>query len=203
MSASLPSRKNDARARRSRESLRGALLELIEQKSFEQVTVRDIARVAKVSYPTFFRNYASKADLLSDIGVKEIRSLLGEMTAIVHFHDVAMTADAICAFVGGKRSLWMTLLGSEAQFAMRAAFVRDAVEYANANPRITPGLPAELASSYLVGTIFEVLTWWFRQPEDVPVAEVSGFIQTLVLRQTMVPAQGGRKAAKAGAMPTA
>jgi AcrR family transcriptional regulator len=187
LTVSPSSRPDDARARRSRESLRRALLELVERKPFDQITVRDITREAHVSYPTFFRNYVSKAALLGDIGAEETSRLLARMIALVDRHDPAASGDAICEFVGAKRRLWKVLLGSEASFVMRERFIAEATQFARERPRITPELPLDLASSFVVSTIFDVLAWWLQQPEDFPVEKTSGYLQLLVLQQTIVP----------------
>ena len=77
------SRPNDARALRSQEALRNALLELVEDRPFDQVSIRDITNVAGVSYPVFFRRYASKEQLLEDIATEEVRRMLALTSPIL------------------------------------------------------------------------------------------------------------------------
>lgn len=55
----------DVRVQRSRELLQHALFELVIEKGFTAVTVRDIARRAKVNRSTFYRHYLNKYDLLN------------------------------------------------------------------------------------------------------------------------------------------
>jgi AcrR family transcriptional regulator len=66
---------NDPWALRCRQALRTALLTLIDQRLFDQITIRDITNAAGVSYPVFFRRYATKDDLLEDVAAEEVRAL--------------------------------------------------------------------------------------------------------------------------------
>jgi AcrR family transcriptional regulator len=50
--------------RDQRERLQGALIELIEQKGYQAVRIIDLARLARVSQPTFYSLYKDKEDLL-------------------------------------------------------------------------------------------------------------------------------------------
>ena len=53
----------DPRVRRTRKLLQDALVELIGDRSFESITVRDIARAATGNHATFYRHYQDKYHL--------------------------------------------------------------------------------------------------------------------------------------------
>ena len=61
----------DARQVRSRNALTGALLALIEEKPFDQLTIREITGRAGTGYATFFRHYPTKEALLADVASGE------------------------------------------------------------------------------------------------------------------------------------
>ena len=63
----------------TRECLRTAMFKLLEQKSFDKITITDIAKRAGVSRTAFYRNYATKEALVEDL----CRRLLEELTASV------------------------------------------------------------------------------------------------------------------------
>ena len=60
----------DARAVRTREALRRALLDLLEDKSLEQITIRDITAAAGIGYTTFFRHHPTTESLLDDLAAR-------------------------------------------------------------------------------------------------------------------------------------
>lgn len=55
----------DLRIIRTKESIREALVELIEEKSFEAITVKDITTRAKINRGTFYAHYQDKYDLMT------------------------------------------------------------------------------------------------------------------------------------------
>ena len=175
------SRPNDARARRSRAALQRALLEWIEQKPIDQISIREITASAGVSYPTFFRNYASKEELIGDIAREEIDQILAVMVSLLDKKDPHLSADAVCDYIQHRRALWTTLLTTSASSAMRAEFIRGAKQIVQQRGQINAGLPVDLAAAWVFAGLFEILAWWLRQPEDYPVRNVSQFLEVLVL----------------------
>lgn len=181
------SRPNDARALRSREALKAALLVLIEQNPFEQIAIRDITNQAGVSYPVFFRRYETKENLLEDIAAEEVRRLLTLTMPIFDAHRQRESLQALCGYVDEHRLLWTRLLTGGAGPVMRAEFGRIAREVGDKEPRVNPWLPTELAAAFVVSALFEILAWWLRQPADYPIEKIITFIDTLVVRSTVQP----------------
>ena len=63
-----PKRKTDVRVVRRRDMLGDALVELMVEKPFDEITVQDVLDRAKVSRSTFYAHYRDKDDLfLSDV----------------------------------------------------------------------------------------------------------------------------------------
>lgn len=179
------SRPKDARVRRSRESMRRALLDLLQTKPYDEISIRDVTGAAGVSYPTFFRSYASKAELLGDIGANETRDLFAAMIAVLDHQDPALTATTVCDFIRSRSDLWRVLLDSEAVFAMRRTFIGLAVDLVQRRSRMLPDVPIELSATFFVGSMFDLLSWWLRQTDEVPIDQMSRYLETLVTRPTM------------------
>jgi AcrR family transcriptional regulator len=178
------SKPHDARAVRSRLALREAVLGLVENKPFEQISVKEIVEAAGVTYPVFYRRYTNKDELWADVATDEVRRLLE--------HTLELGTDtglALCEFVAERRSLWSSLLASGASSVMRAEFARISIEIAARGPRANPWLPPELAAPFVAGGIFEILSWWLRQPESYPIARVALFLELLVIRTTSQPVE--------------
>src|ERR1700726_833349 len=60
----LPRRKMDLRIRRTRDALGDALIALMHEKPFTEITVQDVLHRAQVSRSTFYTHYSDKNDLL-------------------------------------------------------------------------------------------------------------------------------------------
>lgn len=181
------SRPYDARAMRSREALRTALLALIEEQPLDQISIRDITNQAGVSYPVFFRRYATREQLFEDIATEEVRRLLGLTQPIFETQSPQESLRALCGYVNEHRALWTRLLTGGAATAMREEFMRIAREIGSTRERRNPWLPTELAAPFVVGGLFEILAWWLRQPEDYPVENIVTIIDVLIVRSTAQP----------------
>lgn len=55
----------DLRVMRTREAIRNALVDLIEEKGFESTSVKDITSKAKINRSTFYAHYQDKFDLMN------------------------------------------------------------------------------------------------------------------------------------------
>ena len=58
------SQSNDLRARRTRRWLQDALIELMKEKPFQDIQIKELTARAQVSRPAFYLHYISKEDLL-------------------------------------------------------------------------------------------------------------------------------------------
>jgi AcrR family transcriptional regulator len=176
-----PTTPNDARARRSIEALRNAFLELIEEKPLDQIAIREITERASVSYPTFFRRFASKEDLLKDIASDEVVAILTLGRSAIRRDVSDDSGEALCRHIQERRRLWTALLTGGAAAFVRDEFMRVGKRIASERPRINPWLPLELAVAFVSSGIFEILAWWMRQPEDYPVKNVVTLFNALII----------------------
>src|SRR2546426_7201663 len=75
---------SNVRVRRTQKLLREALIELIEERGFEALTVGELTKRALVSRAAFYRNYQDKYDLVEQIFEEAMSALLeavGELGA--------------------------------------------------------------------------------------------------------------------------
>lgn len=174
---------SDARAVRTRQALRQALLGLLESRPWEQITIRDIAATAGIGYTTFFRHHSTKEALLDDLAAEEIQRLIDLAIPIVEAESPLAASEALFEHVHQHRALWSTLLTGGAASTLREALLHSALQYAASQPQAGHWLMVELATRLLVGGTIEVLAWWLRQSEPLPVKEVA----ELHLRAVILP----------------
>lgn len=180
---------SDARSTRSQQALRLALLRLMEQTPFEQISLRDIVSRAAVSYPTFYRHYATKEDLLADLARDEIVRFMSLPSTWPAEASGLSPGERVCAFVGPRRSLWRTLLTAGAAPIMREEFIRFGQELAERGPRLNPRFPSEVMAAVVASGLFEIIAWWLRQADDYPASEVAQMLELLVINPATRPAQ--------------
>lgn len=179
-----PSKSLDVRAQRSVKAMQTAFLMLIEQKPLDEISIKEITETAGLSYPTFFRRYATKSELVEEIATSEVRSLLAAEGAS---RGLVRSAGALCRYVDAHRVLWTVLLNGGAAHVMREEFKRLAEEDALTRPRANPWLPVDLAVPFVTSGIFEILAWWLRQPADYPLEDVVTIFDALIVDVTALP----------------
>lgn len=182
------SRSKDLRAVRSGAALREAMLDLLLQKSFDQITIRDICSAASVHYATFFRHHQTKEGLLDDIAKDQIRQLNALTLAIRESDDYEAGFRALCQYVAEHRALWATLLNGGAGSAMREEWLRQSQQVAAREEPVNSWLPRELGTICAATLIAETLAWWVAQPEDAyGVEDVAAILYRLLVRSVISP----------------
>jgi len=106
------------RLRRTQKLLREALIELIEERGFEALTIGEITERAMVSRAAFYRNYQDKYDLVEQIFEEAMSALFsavreGELGVehpaevwVTFFEHIAEFERLYRALLGSKGSPW-------------------------------------------------------------------------------------------------
>lgn len=171
----------DARQQRSRRALVDAMLALLRERPFEQVTIREIAARAGVGYATFFRHYPAKEALLGDVAAVEIAQLLARTTPLLHEVDSRESTRALCTWVAEHRTLWSTLLIGGAAGIVRAEFIRQARLLPQDFPPSDHWLPGDLAVVHGTAATIDVLSWWLEQDAGFPADRIADILNRLVI----------------------
>lgn len=172
----------DARLVRSRNALVGALLGLLREKAFEDITVREITARAGTGYATFFRHYPAKEALLSDIASAQIAELFGMAIPALFSAGGADSTRMLCNWVAENRTLWFALLTGGAAATVRAEFVRQAREWAARAPAAKSDMPIDLSVVFGAGASIDILAWWLAHDDEMTAEQAARAISRLVVR---------------------
>lgn len=169
------------RLRRTQKLLREALIELIEERGFDALTVGEITARALVSRAAFYRNYHDKYDLVEQIFAEAMQALFNAVSEpeteqppqiwVRFFEHIGDYERLYRALLGRKGSPWFVL-------KMRAALVDLLKEYTRLHRRqLAAAAPIDPTADEfirdLVVTMFvEAITWWLEQgrpytPEEI------------------------------------
>lgn len=175
----------DARVIQSRSALKQALLDLLNQKQFKDITIREITDRAGVGYNTFFRHQGSKDDLLKDIAAGEIKSLIELSLAALGKVNTRNAARAVCEYVYTNRALWSALLAAGAVDTLREEFIRLSWLEAEKNRKENDSVPTEVGILLVASGTIELLAWWLRQQTPIQVDELADIYENLVVAPTI------------------
>ncbi len=165
---------SNLRVRRTQKLLREALVELIEERGFEALTVGELTTRALVSRAAFYRNYQDKYALVEQIFAEAMGALLGAVSelgsehppeALVRFFEhIAKYERLYRALLGKQGSPWFvrTLHASLTELVNAGRHRHPSNGQRAADPRalsFTDDLLPDLVAAMLV----EAITWWLEQ----------------------------------------
>jgi AcrR family transcriptional regulator len=113
----------DLRVRRTRMVLREALIDLIEEKGFDAVTVGDIAERAMVNRTTFYRHYPDKYALVTGIYQEAVRQIFSEIGPLpqnlegVLSSESGFDASAVQSYIDSQLAAWSAFFTHVARHA--------------------------------------------------------------------------------------
>jgi AcrR family transcriptional regulator len=159
----------NVRVRRTRTLLREALVELIEDRGFDRVTVGELTSRAMVSRAAFYRNYRDKYDLVEQV----FDEAMAEMTADDQ-DDTRSPGQRYAGFlahINAYHRLYGALLGHKgsAWFAdrMRKAFAAMSSQH-------LPGRDADgLVPSVISAMFVQSILWWLEHDRPCPPEEIA------------------------------
>jgi AcrR family transcriptional regulator len=179
-------KKGDQRVRRTRDRLGDALVELLIQKPFDEITVQDVLERAGVGRSTFYTHYRDKNDLfLSDAedffqGMATALSRFGDKSERVApvqelFAHIAEVRPFYDALVESGRVHDVMELGQE-------HFARGIEQRLNEMPRAR-AIPSDRRGAIahgLAGTLFSLLAWWVQHRMPLSPEEMDKLFHKLV-----------------------
>ena len=166
--------KLDRRVRRTYKLLGDALISLILEKGYEDITIKDITERADVAYVTFFRHYKTIDELLKqrlDEIIKELLERLEESYATGY--DAANEGTMIFEHAYENQGLYRVLLGSSGAFHvmqhLKQTIASIALGDCETTFRENPGnLPLEIACNHYASSILGLIEWWLRNDMPYP-----------------------------------
>ncbi|WP_348262956.1 TetR/AcrR family transcriptional regulator [Telmatobacter sp. DSM 110680] len=164
-------RKPDSRVRRTRDQLGNALIELIQEKPINDVTVQDVLDRSGVGRSTFYLHYRDKDDLL----VSQLEMFLEFMSTVLSVRKdksnrVAPVTEMF-EHIGNQNKLYRVLSDSghlKDFFDLAEGYFARGIERRLCESgRFTKIPPRELAAraSALSGSLLSLLRWWLDRGE--------------------------------------
>jgi AcrR family transcriptional regulator len=174
-SAPLP----DRRVRRNRRQLQQALVDLVLERPYDELTIDLIAERADVARATFYAHFKDKDALLASVTEQLVEELTAEVVPLAIQGALPVRAEAAIALydhAARHRSLWLALLGGAGNgrpLHRLADLLADAAqrvfEYRIEQAEVTPRMPVEAQARAWVGEFLALLRWWLESgPESTP-----------------------------------
>lgn len=171
----------DRRVMRTRTTLYDALVDLIRERDYDEITVHDILERANVGRSTFYAHFKSKDELLE----KSLERLRQELfSAVEATPDATIFAVTRTLFehVDRYRDIQLALAKEAAGARLNESI---AMNFAEVVRTLLPtarngSIPRDLAISHISGSFLSVLRWWMGRTPAVTAAEADSLFCRLV-----------------------
>jgi AcrR family transcriptional regulator len=187
-------KKPDRRKTRTRRLLRDALLGLILEKGYDQVTVQDIADRANLGRATFYLHFVDKEDLL----MSSLREMFDDLKArfglpaaptlplelplrAVPFQHAEEHRDIYRVILLSEQGTVAVLNGIRDYLAESIQERIEAVQGTAGTTRV----PIEVVAHYLAGALLSMIGWWLRQERPYSAEAMADLFQQLALPSLM------------------
>jgi AcrR family transcriptional regulator len=180
--------KEDRRTRRTRQLLRDALLALLKNKRYEDISVQDIIERAEVARSTFYMHYLHKDDLLvgkwgvfaSNLGhhaelmsddVKDTQSMFPTRVWFQHIQaqDHILKTIARDSAMDLAMKTLHSILRSDIQAKVQSHISEDSP------------IPPSLVMDYIASSLMTIIKWWVRNDMSYPPQRMDEIFQQLVM----------------------
>lgn len=173
----------DRRIQRTQDHLRQAMAELIVQRSYESISIRDLAAAAGVGYATFFRHYPTKDALLLDLLQRSIQDLARLLPPGVDA-DPAEEGRVIFTHAAQHEQLYRILLRGEGTLSLleqvQAAAVSEVMDRFAGQRE--PAIPLEILSHHLVASSIALIAWWLQRGQPYPPERMGQIYAEMIMR---------------------
>ena len=175
--------KADRRTRRSREKLQQALIELLLEKSYTTISIRDITERANIGYATFFRHYDGMDALLADAFQQSVDQLLSVLQLLGDKKSPVKEGQVVFEHVAAHHDLYQVFLKGEGTQVLVDQIQREAVkELVMRFARSTSDMPAAILANHVVASIIALIKWWLRNDMPFSPERMGAIYADLIIR---------------------
>jgi AcrR family transcriptional regulator len=160
---------SDRRVRKTRRQLQRALVDLVADHPYEDLTIEAITERADVARATFYSHYKDKDTLLESVAAQLIEDLLGELMPVASTDD-RIHGEAVVGLyrhAEANRHLYRTLLAGagDGRPLRQVADVLATAMTTNFQSRVdhfaaTPRVPLPIMARAWVGSHLSLVSWW-------------------------------------------
>ena len=160
----------DRRTLRTRQALHQALIRLVLERGYDQITVADIADAANVGRSTFYAHFTDKDDLLK-YGIGYLRTMLsdppGDETGPLRFSRF------LTEHLRDQKKLQRALMQSSAGSIVIGALRESICDVVRQGLRAERSkAPDEIEVQFIAGAYLAVVTWWLDRGGKEPPASI-------------------------------
>lgn len=174
---------NNPSALRSMEWLRNALLQLLDEKQYSQITIKEICKRADLSRQTFYQMFDSKNEVMQ----YHFSTLFQEFTKECDcFQNITISQIAyhFFQFFYKHRDFVEIIISNNLTFLLEQQFEIylgkiDLFLIINDNETYS-----DYTTAYVAGALTQILIHWFKQSFNLSIQELSKLTESIIIGQS-------------------
>lgn len=177
----------DRRTQRTQQALIEALLDLMNVKHYDAISVKDIIEKANVGRSTFYAHYQTKDDLLKGGFERVLDLLLDQIVFDETGRSLTLDTTPLFRHAQGHAKLFRTLawgsgfelITMQGQAALSEKIVQQLSPFVSkVGP---PAVPLPVVAYSLAGSILLLLKWWLENDMPNSPEAMDGIVQQLIM----------------------
>lgn len=194
----MSTQKLDRRVIRTRAALRLALLELINEKDYEEITVEEITDRANIGRATFYLHYKAKEDLLleefHEISGKQAKELAQTplstwLGSLVGNKGHSTPLHQIFQHIYNNAGFYKLLLRNSQsgqviervqQLSKEATIILIGKLIDSGHLEIKRDVPIDLFAAFFSGSLTSTVTWWLEEDFTLTPDEITKMFRRLI-----------------------
>ncbi len=174
----------DRRVQRTRAALRDALLSLLADRGWDDVSVQDICEQANVGRSTFYMHFQNKEQLLEG-GLSDLRGFLRGQGGAQHegAPEILPFARALIEHIHEQRKLFRSIIGRRSGHVVQTRFKEMVLQLVEEDLSrfLAAGWQRDATVHYVAGAFVELLAWWVEARGARQVEEIERHVHRLTL----------------------
>lgn len=184
----MANRKDDRRSKRTRRVLHEALMSLMGEKRYDDITVQDIIDRADIGRSTFYAHYQDKEDLMTS-GLMHLMEILSEMVAQPSptGQPRLLPTQEMFEHVQENQNLFRGMVRGPGL----DIFFDKGMEYWSQKLTVDlqarlpegrqPAVPVPVMAQFIAGTFVTMLRWWLDKKMPYTPREMDEMLQRLIM----------------------
>ena len=179
--------KDDRRSKRTRKALGDALVELMLEKRFDDITVQDILDRADVGRSTFYDHFTDKEQLLMSEIERMIHQLDQYTLEMGNQHHALLPSLELFRHVQQERRLMQSFVWGRGAEMLTRDFQGQVSKVIEQNllsltgDKVSFTVPPPVVASFVASTFLMLLRWWFDEDMRHTPEQMDEMFQKLVM----------------------
>ena len=183
----------DLRTVKIYDSLMVAFEELLQEKSFEQITVNELCDRAQTRRATFYKHFSDKYDfyqfMLRQLRERIFREAAERATTDTLKERLHLLVDASVSFVDTHRAFLCAVKNSGVASQMMQTLTDQSVQLCQSNH----SMQDVLAMQFLIGGLNQCGRWWLENIQSISKEELQSQLYVLVDQYAaLIESDGGK-----------